>query len=305
MNPVPGIRRRDFLRATGIAGLGGATVGLLAQSPAGASPATAGPADPQGVPYPTLRRPFAMPGIKDQDWTGALFVGEGESRFALRVGLLTETGKFLREKMTNNLWRIGPMAPDGAYKEVQISTDERKITPTHLEALREVIAHPEQWSAAEVSDATDETAVTAEAVRDDAEPEHTIQVRYARADDDSSWSDPSPRSTTTRRFSLKSRRPGAKTRLRTGRPERDSAPRRVCSTSTAPATSGCRPTEPADSRWLLRVDRRHGRRHDRRHPGAPGTAAAALRYHLQQWPGPHLRRHRRRAATAARPARAT
>ena len=217
MNPVPGIRQHDFLRATGIAGLGGATVGLLAQSPAGASPATAGPADPQGVPYPTLRRPFAMPGVKDQDWSGALFVGEGEARFALRIGLLTETNKLLREKMTNNLWRIGPMAPDGSYKQVQISTDDRKIMPAHLDALREVIAHPDWWSAAEVADATTKLPVLEQHARwcrtSDTSSRFAMRARATAT----AWSAPSPRSTTTRRSSWKSRPLGPNSRLRTGR----------------------------------------------------------------------------------------
>ena len=124
-----------------------------------------------------------MPGVKDQDWSGALFVGEGEARFALRIGLLTETNKLLREKMTNNLWRIGPMAPDGSYKQVQISTDDRKIMPAHLDALREVIAHPDWWSTAEVADATAKLPVLEQQYALVQNQRHLIEVRYARTGD--------------------------------------------------------------------------------------------------------------------------
>src|ERR1700755_2603875 len=140
--------RRHFLTSLSAAGLAGSALALTA-SPHTAEaaqtipdPALAAPAAGGALPYPTLRRPFAMPGVKEQEWTGALFVGDGESRFALRVGLLTETGKATSEKRTNTVWGIGPMAPDGAYKQVQVSTDDRLIMPAHLDALREVIANP-------------------------------------------------------------------------------------------------------------------------------------------------------------------
>ncbi|MEV8569561.1 trehalase family glycosidase [Streptomyces sp. NPDC051322] len=182
--------RRNFLRTVGATGLGASAAALAAGSGiAQAAPPYSAPGERTAhghrtaLPYPTMQRPFAMPGIKDQDWTGALFVGEGESRFALRIGLLTESGKVIREKMTNNLWRIGPMAPDGAYKEVQVSTDDRKLTPAHLQALREVMAHPEQWSADEVSDATAKLPSLQQQYDDAQRQKHTIRVRYARTDD--------------------------------------------------------------------------------------------------------------------------
>src|SRR5690349_14737618 len=100
------MHRRQFLRTVGAAGVARP---LLAGEAAGAAGAA-----PGALPYPALRRPFAMPGVKEQEWTGALFVGEGESRFALRAGLLTAQGRLIREKMTSYLWRIGPMTPDGA-----------------------------------------------------------------------------------------------------------------------------------------------------------------------------------------------
>ncbi|MFV8184493.1 MGH1-like glycoside hydrolase domain-containing protein [Streptomyces sp. AF1B] len=184
--------RRHFLGSVGAAGLGSAAIGLVP----GAGQAEAAPSGTEGLvdasgrhrpelPYPTLRRPFAMPGVKEQDWTGALFVGTGESRFALRVGLLTAQGKLLREKMTNYLWRIGPMAPDGAYKEVQVTTDDRTIMPAHLEALREVIAHPDQWSQSEVDDATAKLPQLQQKYDQVQSEKRTIRVRYARTGDGS------------------------------------------------------------------------------------------------------------------------
>ncbi|WP_103886478.1 MGH1-like glycoside hydrolase domain-containing protein [Actinacidiphila yanglinensis] len=127
-----------------------------------------------------------MPGVKEQDWTGALFVGEGESRFAVRVVLLTKANKVIREKMTNNLWRIGPMAPDGSFKQVQISTDDRSVMPAHLDALKEVIAHPDQWSAAEVTNATTELPVLQAKYDLAQEQRRNLLVRYSRTGDGSS-----------------------------------------------------------------------------------------------------------------------
>lgn len=184
--------RRHFLGTVGAAGLAGASLGLAPgagraeAAPSGADgAASASTGHGTGLPYPTQRRPFAMPGVKEQDWTGALFVGTGESRFALRVGLLTEQGKLLREKMTNNLWRIGPMTPDGAYKEVQVTTDDRTVMPAHLEALREVIAHPDQWSQSEVADATAKLPQLQKKYDQAQSEKHTIRVRYARTGDGS------------------------------------------------------------------------------------------------------------------------
>jgi hypothetical protein len=186
------VPRRRFLGTAGAVGLGVAALPLTAgagTARAGAQASAPGadtaPGPGAELPYPTVQRPFAMPGIKDQDWTGALFVGDGEARFALRIGLLTETGKVIREKMTNNLWRIGPMAPDGAYKQVEISTDERKIMPAHLDALREVIEHPDQWSADSVADATARLPALERQYADIQSQKHHVRVRYARTGDGS------------------------------------------------------------------------------------------------------------------------
>lgn len=180
---MTGMARRRFLAGTGLVGLGGLTVGSLGSSARAATPADTGRTDGGGeIPYPTLARPFAMPGVKDQDWTGALFVTRDEARFAVRVGLLTAAGTLIREKMTNNLWRFGPSAPDGVYKQVVVSSDDRKIMPAHLDALREVIAHPDWFTADEVTNARaalpqlEQTYTTVQAQK------RSIRVRYARTD---------------------------------------------------------------------------------------------------------------------------
>jgi hypothetical protein len=50
--------------------------------------------------------------------------------------------------MVNDLYRIGPIATDkSSYYEVQVSTDDRQITPARLDAPRAVIAHPDDWPA--------------------------------------------------------------------------------------------------------------------------------------------------------------
>ncbi|WP_305783246.1 MGH1-like glycoside hydrolase domain-containing protein [Symbioplanes lichenis] len=173
------VSRRHLLAAAGASGIAAA----LPAGPASAAAVEpqAGPPAPAGPPpYPTSRRPFAMPGVKDQDWTGALLAGDGEVRFAVRVGLLTGQGKLLREKLTNQLWRIGPMTPDGAYKELRLTTDDRLVMPAHLEALREVITHPEQWSASAVADATVKLPQLQQKYDQAQRDKRTIRVRYAR-----------------------------------------------------------------------------------------------------------------------------
>jgi hypothetical protein len=184
-----GIGRRQFLTTTGLVGLGGVAAGSIGSNTAGAEasapvapPRAAGDAETGEVPYPTLARPFAMPGVKDQDWTGALFVTRSEARFALRIGLLTADGKLVREKMTNNLWRFGPSAPDGVYKQVEVSSDDRKIMPAHLDALREVIAHPDWFTAAEVTDAQAQLPKLEAQYTAIQDQKRTIRVRSARAD---------------------------------------------------------------------------------------------------------------------------
>ncbi|MFJ8787795.1 MGH1-like glycoside hydrolase domain-containing protein [Streptomyces sp. NPDC102462] len=189
----PQLPRRHFLRTVGAAGIAGSAFALtanaaLAQAAPPApepAPGTTGPETEGTLVHPTLKRPFAMPGIKDQEWTGALFVGEGESRFALRVALLTAQGRLIREKMTNHLWRTGPMTPDGAYKEVMVSSDDRTAMPAHLEALREVIAHPDEWSPSEVADATAKRAQLEQKYAQTQSEKRTLRVRYARTGDGS------------------------------------------------------------------------------------------------------------------------
>jgi hypothetical protein len=168
-------------------GLGGLTVGALgpAARAAGADEPTAavGRADGRDeIPYPTLARPFAMPGVKDQDWTGALFVTRDEARFAVRVGLVTAAGTLIREKMTGNLWRFGPSAPDGVYKQVVVGSDDRKIMPAHLDALREVIAHPDWFTADEVAGAQAALPQLERTYATVQKQKRTIRVRYARTD---------------------------------------------------------------------------------------------------------------------------
>ncbi|MFE7975899.1 trehalase family glycosidase [Streptomyces shenzhenensis] len=190
----PQLPRRNFLRTVGAAGLTGSTFALAASpGPAQAAPPTpesapgssTGPGSEGALLYPTLKRPFAMPGVKDQEWTGALFVGAGESRFALRVALLTPQGRLIREKMTNYLWRIGPMTPDGTYKEVTVSSDDRTVMPAHLEALREVIAHPDEWSQSEVADATAKLPQLEQKYAQTQNEKRGLRVRYARTGDGS------------------------------------------------------------------------------------------------------------------------
>jgi len=54
-----------------------------------------------------------MPGYKEQEFNGALFVGEGESRFSTSVSLVTEANKVVHENMVPSIRTFGPIATDG------------------------------------------------------------------------------------------------------------------------------------------------------------------------------------------------
>jgi hypothetical protein len=129
-----------------------------------------------------LERPFAMPGYTERDDNGALFVGEGESRFTMRVNLLTSANRLIRENqgLIPYVADVGPATVDGSYYEVQVGSDDRKITPEQLGALREILDHPDDWSADQVAEARELLPVM-EARYDQTQREkQTIRIRYAR-----------------------------------------------------------------------------------------------------------------------------
>ncbi|MEN5075931.1 trehalase family glycosidase [Isoptericola cucumis] len=159
--------------------LGAATAMLAAVVvPAGgATPADAPPDAAIG-----LERPFALPGYVERDDNGALLVGEGESRFALRVDLLTSAGRLVRENqgLLNHVAHVGPVTVDGSYYEVEISSDDRTITPERLGALREILAHPDEWSDEQVAQATEMLPSLQERYDQTQRDKQTIVIRFAR-----------------------------------------------------------------------------------------------------------------------------
>jgi hypothetical protein len=174
---------RPFI-STATAGLCLALVAAAATTTA-AAPDTGPPAaDPGAERYAPLERPFVMPGFKEQEFNGALFVGEGETRFSTSVSLVTEGGKVVHENMVPNIRTFGPIATDGSYYEIRISSDDRVLTQARLDALQETIDHPESWSADEVAAAATQLPKlqaqydTLQAQKQD------IVVRYARVDDE-------------------------------------------------------------------------------------------------------------------------
>ncbi|MGH3170286.1 MAG: MGH1-like glycoside hydrolase domain-containing protein, partial [Trebonia sp.] len=230
-------------------------------------------------PYPTLHRPFAMPCVKDEDWSGALFVGAGESRFELRIDLLTASNTVLREKLTNNIYRIGPMTPDGSYKELQISTDDRTVTEADLDALREVIAHPDWFDASMVTQATTDLPTYETKYQQTQADRRTILIRYARTGDGSALVGSVTALDADATVFLETASPygeGAAFALSgsgvTGTEAGMSDPAQPgyfrLSPSAAPASAGAYATE-ADMVTVMTGG-----------TGAPGTVAAALTYHL-------------------------
>ncbi|MEU2200659.1 trehalase family glycosidase [Isoptericola sp. NPDC019482] len=158
----------------------GAAAAMLATVvvPAGGATGADGPPDTDVG----LERPFALPGYVERDDNGALLVGEGESRFALRVDLLTAAGKLVRENqgLLNNVAHVGPVTVDGSYYEVEISSDDRSITPDRLGALREILAHPDEWSADQVAEAREQLPTLQARYDQTQRDKQTILLRFAR-----------------------------------------------------------------------------------------------------------------------------
>ena len=90
--------------------------------------------------------PFALPGFKEQEFDGALLVGEGHARFSLAFNMVTPAGRVLDDNMVPWIKRIGTVTPDGSYYEIDMTTDNRTVTPETIGALRAVLAHPEDWT---------------------------------------------------------------------------------------------------------------------------------------------------------------
>ena len=144
--PVPSVRR--LVGATLAAGLTAALAANPGLAPAAGSP----PGHPAADPLAPLDRPFVMPGFKEQEFNGALLVGEGETRFSVSIDLLTKDGKVINENMVPSIQKVGPIATDGSYFN-ELSTDDRVLTEERLGGLRATIAHPESWTEEEVATA--------------------------------------------------------------------------------------------------------------------------------------------------------
>lgn len=132
-----------------------------------------------------LQRPFAMPGWTERDDNGALFVGEGESRFTMRVNLLTSAGRLIRENqgLIPYVSDVGPVTVDGSYYEVEVSSDDRKITPEQLGALREILDRPDDWSPDQVAEARELLPAMESQYERIQREKQTIRIRFARTAD--------------------------------------------------------------------------------------------------------------------------
>ncbi|MFJ3405059.1 amylo-alpha-1,6-glucosidase [Promicromonospora sp. NPDC090134] len=166
----------------------GLAAAVLAASmvPAGGVPPTAPATTALATTEPTgpdaLQRPFALPGHVERDANGALFVGEGESRFALRVNLLTTSGRLIRENqgLLPYVADVGPVTVDGSYYEVRISSDDRTVTPDRLGAMREILAHPDDWPQEQVDQARDLLPTLESRYEQTRRDEQQIVIRFAR-----------------------------------------------------------------------------------------------------------------------------
>ena len=191
--PSRALRARS-VTAGAVATLVVVAVGAAATSAAGASPTSqtatspsaspaASPADADHPELAPLSRPFAMPGFKEQEFNGALFVGQGETRFSVSVDLLTKDGKVINENMVPSIQKLGPIATDGSYYEIELSTDDRVLTQERLGGLRATIDHPESWSATDVANATAQLPGLQAKYDAMQAGKRNVVVKYARVDD--------------------------------------------------------------------------------------------------------------------------
>lgn len=179
--PTSSVRSRRPRRAAVAAGLG---LAVLATTATSASPSAGGPPGPRDDAYAPLERPFVMPGFKEQEFNGALFVGEGETRFSTSVSLVTEANKVIHENMVPNIRTFGPIATDGSYYEIRISSDDRVLHQARLDALQETIDHPESWTAEEVATAKEQLPLLQAQYDTIQAQKQDIVVRYARVGDE-------------------------------------------------------------------------------------------------------------------------
>ncbi|MEV0893929.1 trehalase family glycosidase [Promicromonospora sp. NPDC050262] len=132
--------------------------------------------------YAPRSLPFALPGFKEQEFDGALLVGEGHARFSLAFNMVTPQGRVLDDNMVPWIKRIGTVTPDGSYYEIDMTTDNRNITPETIGALRAVLAHPEDWSEAEVAKAREQLPVQEAAYEAAVRDTRTVRLRFSTTD---------------------------------------------------------------------------------------------------------------------------
>ena len=158
----------------------GASTGTAVTQSAEAAGTGAGSADDE---YAPRSLPFALPGFKEQEFDGALLVGEGHARFSLAFNMVTPAGRVLDDNMVPWIKRIGTVTPDGSYYEIDMTTDNRNITPETIGALRAVLAHPEDWSEAEVAEAREQLPVQEAAYAAVLRDTRTVRLRFSTTGD--------------------------------------------------------------------------------------------------------------------------
>jgi hypothetical protein len=97
---------------------------------------------------------------------------------------LTSTNRLIRENqgLIPYVSDVGPATVDGSYYEVEVSSNDRTITPEQLGALREIVENPDKWSDDRVAEAEDLLPVMEARYEQIQRETQTIRIRFARTD---------------------------------------------------------------------------------------------------------------------------
>lgn len=96
--------------------------------------------------------PGAFPGGNFLENNGVLFAAEGEGLFTIAISFKSGTN-LIRQNVYNHIHKIGPMAPDGSYYEIELRDYDGIATLEKRDALVDIINNSDEWPVQQVIDA--------------------------------------------------------------------------------------------------------------------------------------------------------